>query len=150
VISEVPAVRVPPCVALFPTVTLPKFSLAGDTVNFAFSIPVPVSPADNGLESPGAATERLPCCAPATVGVKATVRLTLLPGGIVTGSEPAFTLNPGPVMSACETVIAAAPGAEALVRVMLCVLLLPSATLPKSTLETLRVNTVLFALVVET
>jgi hypothetical protein len=77
-VTEVPlAIRLPPSAALEPTVTLPKLRLVGETVNWPAAVPVPESAILSGELDAFETTERLPLAAPAVVGVKVTVNVTL-------------------------------------------------------------------------
>jgi hypothetical protein len=69
----------------------------------------------------------LPVALPANVGANVTVKVAFAPALIVAGTERPLMLNPVPEAVAVEIVSAALPG---LVRVMVCVELLPTATFP--------------------
>jgi hypothetical protein len=75
-VTAVPlAVRLPFRDALDPTVTLPKLRLVGDTANVPAAVPVPERLIVSGeaFET----TDRLPLAAPAAVGAKVAVNVTL-------------------------------------------------------------------------
>jgi hypothetical protein len=77
-VTEAPlAVRLPLSAELDPTVTLPKLRLAGDTANIPAAVPVPESEILSGELEAFETTERLPLAAPALVGVKVAVNVTL-------------------------------------------------------------------------
>jgi hypothetical protein len=78
---------------------------------------------------PGAllTTEMLPLAAPADAGAKVAVKDALLPALIVIGIVAPLMLNPVPETVACVTVRVALPE---FVRVIVCGVLLPTATLP--------------------
>jgi hypothetical protein len=56
---------------------LPKLRLAGDTANWPAAVPVPESAILSGELDTFETTERLPLAAPAAVGVKVAVNVTL-------------------------------------------------------------------------
>ena len=77
-VTEAPlAVRLPLSGALDPTTTLPKLRLVGDTAKVPAAVPVP----ESGMVSVGFdafdATERFALAAPALVGAKVAVKVTL-------------------------------------------------------------------------
>ena len=77
-VTEAPlAVRVPLSAELDPTTTLPKLRLVGDTANVPAAVPVPESAILSVELDPFDATDRLPLAAPALVGVKVAVNVTL-------------------------------------------------------------------------
>jgi hypothetical protein len=90
---------------------------------------------DNGTSSVGFGASdvivRLPAALPADCGAKVSVKLVPWPPARVTGSVSPLKLKPVPLAVACEIVTLAPP---VLVRVAACCWLLPTATLPKSTL----------------
>jgi len=90
--------------------------------------PAPVAATIAGEAGSLLAIEMLPEAALAAVGVKVTVRVVLWPAANVNGTEAPLSAKPVPEAEACETVMAADP---VLVNVRLCLLLAPSATLPK-------------------
>ena len=71
------AVRVPLSGELDPTVTLPKLRLMGDTANWPAAVPVPESAILSGELDAFDATDRFPLAAPALVGAKVAVKVTL-------------------------------------------------------------------------
>jgi hypothetical protein len=82
---------------LLPTVTLPKFRLAGFDPKAPNVVPVP----DNGMVKVGLdAVEvivRLPVTLPADVGLNVTVKVALCPAVRVTGAVIPLRLNPVPL-----------------------------------------------------
>jgi hypothetical protein len=77
-VTEAPlAVRLPLSAELDPTVTLPKLRLVGDTANVPADVPVPESAMLSVELDAFDATDRLPLAAPALVGVKVAVNVTL-------------------------------------------------------------------------
>jgi hypothetical protein len=72
-------------------------------------------------------SDRLPLTLPATAGANFTEKDALCPAASVTGSAGPLTLNPVPVVVACEIVTLAVFA----VTVTFCVLLLPTVTEPK-------------------
>ena len=60
-----------------PTATLPKLRLVGDTANWPAAVPVPESAIVSGELDAFDTTDRLPLAAPAPVGAKVAVKVTL-------------------------------------------------------------------------
>ena len=121
---------------MLPTRTFPKLTLAG----FAEScpcVPVPLKGMVSG--DPGAllVMEMFPEALPATVGANFAISVALSPGLMVTGTANPLILKPDPDAVAAEIVRAAFPE---FVRVMFCVALLPTVTLPKLTFDGLIVS----------
>ncbi len=71
------AVRLPLSDELNPTTTLPKLRLVGETANVPAAVPVPESAILSGELDAFDTTDRLPLAAPALVGVKVAVNVTL-------------------------------------------------------------------------
>jgi hypothetical protein len=71
------AVKLPFSDELDPTVTLPKLRLVGDTARVPGAVPVPESGMLSGELDAFDVTVRLPLAAPAPVGVKVAVNVTL-------------------------------------------------------------------------
>jgi hypothetical protein len=77
-VTEAPlAVRLPLSAELDPTATLPKLRLVGYTANWPAAVPVPVSAIVSGELDAFDTTDRLPLAAPALVGAKVAVKVTL-------------------------------------------------------------------------
>jgi len=77
-LTEAPlAVRVPLSTELDPTTTLPKLRLVGDTANWPTAVPVPESAMVSVELDAFDATDRFPLAAPAPVGAKVAVKVTL-------------------------------------------------------------------------
>lgn len=77
-VTAVPlAVRLPFRDALDPTVTLPKLRLVGDTANVPAAVPVPERLIVSGEFEAFETTDRLPLAAPAAVGAKVALNVTL-------------------------------------------------------------------------
>ena len=131
-----PFVRVKLCELLVPVVTLPNVALVGVAAS-AGCVPVPLKAIAAG--EPGAllTIEMLPAAAPAPVGVKMAEKDALLPALMDIGILAPLTLNPLPEGVACVTVNVAVP---AFVSVIVCVPLLPTATLPNAALAGLIVS----------
>lgn len=98
-------VRLPPLavmlldkVALFPTVTLPKFKLPGATPSCPRDVPVPESATATFDRQYFEDTEKLPVVDPAVSGANARVRVTLCLGERVIGRANPIALKPLPVM----------------------------------------------------
>jgi hypothetical protein len=78
IVTEAPlAVRLPLSAELDPTVTLPKLRLMGDTANVPAAVPDPESAILSVELDAFDTTDRLPLTAPALVGVKVAVNVTL-------------------------------------------------------------------------
>lgn len=116
------------CVALVPSVRLPKLTLDGVT-EIPACVPVPVSATVVGLERL-VEIEMLPETLPTLVGAKTALKVIVAFGATVCATKPA-TLRPVPVALADETTRLAVP---VFFSVIACVALVPSATLPKLTL----------------
>jgi hypothetical protein len=71
------AVRLPLSDELNPTTTLPKLRLVGETANVPAAVPVPESAMLSVEFDALEATDRFPLAAPALVGVKVAVNVTL-------------------------------------------------------------------------
>jgi len=71
------AVRLPPSAELDPTVTLPKARVVGETANVPAAVPVPESAMLSVELDAFDTTDRFPLTAPAEVGVKVAVKVTL-------------------------------------------------------------------------
>ena len=71
------AFRLPLSDEFDPTTTLPKLRLVGDTANWPAAVPVPESAMLSDEFDAFDATARLPLAAPALVGVKVAVNVTL-------------------------------------------------------------------------
>jgi len=77
-VTEAPlAVRLPLSAELDPTATLPKLRLVGDMANWPAAVPVPESAIVSGELDAFDTTDRLPLAAPALVGAKVAVKVTL-------------------------------------------------------------------------
>src|SRR3989449_10701390 len=126
-------VRVTVCGALLlPTVTFPKLKLVGLAVRRKVEVtPVPLNAMVEGELGASLTSERLPVTLPALVGAKATLKLVLCPALRVSGTVRPVMLKPFPEGVACEMVILPVPE---LIRVMVWVLRVPTATSPKLTL----------------
>lgn len=139
VISEPPAVNVPVRSLLLPTLTLPKFMLEGLTPNWPGANPSPVRGTVAG-EPPSIEMVSVPFTVPADLGAKVTLKVADWPGSSVKGhSGVLVAVKPGPLTLICETVTLE-PAADALLTVRVLVLLLPTATPPKSTDELVSVR----------
>ena len=123
--------RVMVCELLLPRATPPKLTLAGVGVSCA-CVPVPLKAIVAGAPGALLAMEMLPEALPVTVGANVAISVVLSPGLTVTGTVNPLMLKPDPDAVPDEIVRAAFPE---LVKVMLCVALLPTVTLPKLTLD---------------
>ena len=96
-------------VLLLPRVTLPKLALVGFAVREPGASPVPESAILSGepVASDTIATE--PLAAPAVVGAKPTLNVTLWFAASVAGRVRPLTENPAPLTLACEMVTEVPP-----------------------------------------
>ncbi len=77
-VTEAPlAVKLPLSAAFDPTTTFPKLRLVGETANWPAAVPVPESPIVSGEFEAFETIDKLPLAAPALVGVKVAVKVTL-------------------------------------------------------------------------
>src|SRR5512146_681257 len=116
--------------ALLPTFTLPKLTLVGAAESCAMPWPDPLSATVTGEVELLFTRLTLPLAEPPVVGANVTVKLLVWPGVRVNGTVMPLMLNPVPEAVACEIVRFAEPG---LLKVTVCVALLPTFTLPKAT-----------------
>ena len=131
-------VSVTDCVALDPTVTLPKLRLAGLTVNVGVPVPVPLRlTVAVGLVDELLSIVSPPVTVPAAVGANFTPSVNVCFGFSVTGSVAPDTVNPAPLTATEFTITAPVPDE---VSVTDCVALDPIATLPKLRLAALTVS----------
>jgi len=133
VIFELPLFfRVTPSELLLPTFTVPKLSVVGlaPRLNVA-AVPVPLRPIAVGEPGTFVFSEMLPVTLPAEAGAKTALKAMVLFGVTVCAVKP-VTLKPVPVTLSDETTKFAVP---VFFSVMVCELFVPSATLPKLTLE---------------
>ena len=128
VTGEPVALSVPDRDAFEPVLTLPKFKFAGDSVNCPGALSLPDSAMFNcGLEA-SERIESFPVIDPATLGVKTTPNVTLLPAPKVDGRDKLLAVNIVLDKLACEIVTLVVP---VLVRVSFNVCELPGKRLPK-------------------
>lgn len=125
-------------VCVVPTGTLPKLTTAGLTVNWLVAAAVPVPVRDSAAEELEAllAKDSEPDSAPLLVGLKATLNDKLWPAAMVKGKLAPCRANCELLLLSAETVT----GAPEALMVMVCVCVLPTATLPKFTTAGLTVN----------
>ena len=98
IVTEAPlALRVPLSAELDPTTTLPKLRLVGDTANVPAAVPVPESAILSVELDAFDTTDRLPLAAPALVGVKVAVNVTLWFAVSVRGKVNPLTEKTAPV-----------------------------------------------------
>ena len=71
------AMRLAPRAELDPTLTLPKAKVVGETAKVPAVVPVPESGMASGELDAVETTDKLPLAAPAAVGVKVAVKVTL-------------------------------------------------------------------------
>ncbi len=98
------AVRLPLSAELVPSTTLPKLRLVGDTANVPAALPVPESAILSGEFDAFDTTDRLPLAAPALVGAKVAVNVTLWLALSVRGKLNPLTEKTAPVTFACVMV----------------------------------------------
>ena len=126
------ALSVPDRDAFEPVLTLPKFKFAGVSVNCPGALSLPVSPMFScGLEA-SERIKRFPITDPATLGVKTTPNVTLLPTPKIDGRDKLLAVNIALDMLACEIVTLVVP---VLVKVSFKVCEVPGARLPKLRLD---------------
>ena len=71
------AVSVPPSADEFPTITLPKLRLVGETASVPVCVPVPESAISSGELEAFDTTAKVPLVAPELAGAKITVKVVL-------------------------------------------------------------------------
>jgi hypothetical protein len=104
-LTEAPlAVRLPLRAELDPTLTLPKLRLVGETASVPASVPVPDSAMLSGEFDALDTTDKLPLAAPALVGIKVAVNVTLWFAVSVSGKVNPLIEKTAPVIFACEMV----------------------------------------------
>ena len=127
------AVTVPLAVPLDPTVTLPRASDPGDTLNRPAAVVTPVP--ETGTVNVGLlavdVTVRFPLAEPPALGANDTVKVALCPPLSVNGVVIPLTLNPAPVTPTWVTDTLEPP---VFVMVSESVPVLPTFTLPKGRL----------------
>lgn len=130
-VTDVPvAARLPARETLDPTVTFPKFSVAGETDRTPGLVPVPESATLSGEFAASETTARMPLAEPAAAGVKVAVKLTLWAGARVMGKVSPEMENPAETF-ACEIVTGDPP---VFVNASHRLAVLPTCTLPKARL----------------
>jgi hypothetical protein len=102
-------VTVTDTVLLLPTVTLPKLALLGFAAREPGVSPVPESAMLSGEPAPSDTIASVPLVAPAEVGAKRTVKVTLWFAASVTGTDSPLTAKPAPLTLDCEIVTAVPP-----------------------------------------
>jgi hypothetical protein len=128
--AEPEFVSVTVCEFVVPVVTLPNETEAGEAVSVDCE-PVPLSAIVSGEFGALLTTEMLPVELPEPVGANCAVKLADCPAAIVIGVVAPETLKPVPVTFTAETVTLAEP---LFFKVIVCVLLLPTFTVPKFSL----------------
>jgi hypothetical protein len=114
---------------LLPTVTFPKLNLVGLVEScIVAGTPVPLSAMLVGELGALLMSETMPVTPPATAGAKASVKFDLCPGLRVRGRAKPLVVKPLPETAACEIVRLPVPE---FAKVMVCVFLVPTTTLPK-------------------
>ena len=127
--------RVIAWVAVVPAATLPKLTLEGVTESPG-CVPVPLSEIGVGELEASVTTEMLPDTEPVEAGVNVALKVIVPPAPTVCAANP-VTLKPAPVAVAEETVKFTVP---VFLRVIVCVAVVPTATLPKLTLAGVTVS----------
>jgi hypothetical protein len=122
---------------VFPTVTLPKLSAVGLTLNWPI-VAIPVPESDSVAEELLAllANEIAPETAPLLCGVKATLTGTLCPAAIVSGNDAPLIVN-WPLLLTADEIVTLAPLALNAVE---SVPVDPTLTLPKLSAAGLMLN----------
>lgn len=115
------------CDLVWPSTTLPKLKVAGETLSPA-AAPVPVKLIVSGDPCASLVTVIVPTALPAAVGANFTLNVAVCEGFKVAGVVTPVTLNPVPAATMLEICTAAFP---VLVKVMFCEALVPVATVPK-------------------
>jgi hypothetical protein len=124
------ALSVPVLLLVVPTVTLPKFSVDGETDNDPAALPLPAS--EMLIVGLVETTEMAPLALPALRGANTELKVTLWPAVNVRGAVTPCWLNPVPVVVTFEMVTLLVP---VLVSVSGNVSLFPTCTLPKLRLD---------------
>src|ERR1700733_4011382 len=136
VTEEIVTVALPPFLSVMvweffvPVVTLPNAALVGVAVSCG-CVPVPLKLIVAGEFGALLTIEILPLTLPADVGANLALNVVLNPAPNVTGVVIPVVLKPAPVTVTAETVPVALPP---FVRVMVCELFVPVATLPNAAL----------------
>jgi len=136
VTEEIVTVALPPfvsvtvCELLVPVVTLPNAALLGVAANCG-CVPVPLKLIVVGEFGALLTIEMLPLALPADVGANLALNVVLSPAPNVSGVVIPVVLKPAPVTVTAEIVTVAVPP---FVRVMVCEVLAPVATLPNAVL----------------
>ena len=128
VTGDLVALRIPFKEALDPALTLPKFNVAGATVNCPTAVSLPDSAMCScGLEA-FEFTKRVPELVPEMLGANTTLKVRLCPAFRLTGSTRPLNVNALLDTEACDTVTLVFP---LFVRVSVNVLDPPAVRLPK-------------------
>src|SRR5580698_962588 len=125
-----PFVRVMVCELFVPVATLPNATLVGVAASCA-CVPVPLKLIVVGEFGALLTIEMLPLALPADVGANLALNVVLNPAPNVSGAVVPVVLKPVPAAVTAEIVTVALPP---FVRVMVCELFVPVATLPNATL----------------
>ena len=121
-----------------PTISLPKFKLDVDNEMVRVAVvPLPLNAMVYVESAALLLIVMVPVALPATVGPNATVKFKVFVGASVNGVEIPLNLNPVPLTVALEIVKLAAP---VFFSCTVCEFVVPSATLPKLTLDGVVVN----------
>jgi hypothetical protein len=128
VTEDLVALRIPFKEALDPALTLPKFNVAGATLNCPSAVSLPDSAMCScGLEA-FEFTKRVPELVPEVLGANTTLKVRLCPACRLTGSTKSLNVNALLDTEACDTVTLVFP---LFVRVSVNVLDPPAVKLPK-------------------
>lgn len=122
-------------VLLLPSATVLKFKLLGlNPSEVCAAEPVPVTPITSGEGTPFVTSVIEPLVADAELGANAALNVMLEFGAIVVDVDSPVKLTPVPLAASCEKVSVALPP---FLSVIGCVLVLPTTTFPKLTLDAL-------------
>lgn len=124
------------CDALLPTVTFPKDRLVGLTLSLRFR-PRPLRETNVGEFVAALATDTLPDTVFSSAGENWAEKVPVCPGARLRGKATPLMLKPVPLTLAWVTTRFELP---VLVRLTVCVLLLPTITSPKATLPGLALS----------
>jgi hypothetical protein len=127
-VAPPPFVRLMVCELLVPVATLPNAAVVGEADNCGW-VPVPLREIVSGELGALLTTVIVPVTVPAALGPNTALNVADLPAATVTGAVIPVVLKPAPVTVTDEIVTVAPPP---FVRLMVCELFVPVATLPNA------------------